>query len=117
MGGLFKVLKKKDEKNNPNVSANLTDSSKCVPDKLQSWELEEVDQKCQKEKVNGVYSELTKQFLKVVFSRKCSCNLKVKNMLVGINTSKYICIYMYKKQELPLIVGICNIYLMHILHI
>lgn len=56
MGGLFKVLKKKDEKNNPNVSANLTDSSKCVPDKLQSWELEEVDQKCQKEKVNGVYS-------------------------------------------------------------
>lgn len=86
MGGLFKVLKKKDEKNNPNVSANLTDSSKCVPDKLQSWELEEVDQKCQKEKVNGVYSELTKQFLKVVFSRKCSCtgNLKVKNMLVGL---------------------------------
>lgn len=42
LGGLFKVLKKKDEKNNPNVSANLTDSSKCVPDKLQSWELEEI---------------------------------------------------------------------------
>lgn len=42
LGGLFKVLKKKDEKNNPNVSANMTDSSKCVPDKLQSWELEEI---------------------------------------------------------------------------
>lgn len=42
LGGLFKVLKKKDEKNNPNVSANLTDSSKCVPDKLQSWEQEEI---------------------------------------------------------------------------
>ncbi|XP_011456491.3 ribosome biogenesis protein BMS1 homolog [Magallana gigas] len=42
LGGLFKVLKKKDEKNNPNISANMTDSSKCVPDKLQSWELEEI---------------------------------------------------------------------------
>ena len=44
LGGLFKVLKKKDEKNNPQSSANLTDSSKCVPDKLQNWELEEVGQ-------------------------------------------------------------------------
>nr|XP_022318488.1 ribosome biogenesis protein BMS1 homolog [Crassostrea virginica] len=42
LGGLFKVLKKKDEKNNPQSSANLTDSSKCVPDTLQNWELEEI---------------------------------------------------------------------------
>lgn len=50
LGGLFKVLKKKDEKNNPNISANMTDSSKCVPDKLQSWELEEVGQKVKKKR-------------------------------------------------------------------
>lgn len=76
------MLKKKDEKNNPNVSANMTDSSKCVPDKLQSWELEEVGQR---EKTNSIYFQLTeKKFLKVVFSRKCSCKLKVKNKLEGL---------------------------------
>lgn len=42
LGGLFKVLKQKDEKNNLNVLVNMIDSSKCVFDKFQSWELEEV---------------------------------------------------------------------------
>lgn len=66
LGGLFKVLKKKDEKNNPNVSANMTDSSKCVPDKLQSWELEEVGQKVKKKR-SIAFNTLRKKVFK-------SCN-------------------------------------------
>lgn len=34
LGGLFKVLKKKDEKNNFNVLVNMIDSLKCVFDKF-----------------------------------------------------------------------------------
>lgn len=34
LGGLFKVLKKKDEKNNFNILVNMIDSSKCVFDKF-----------------------------------------------------------------------------------
>lgn len=44
MGGLFKVLKQKEQKKNPNLEADMTDSSKCVPNKFQAWELEEVGQ-------------------------------------------------------------------------
>jgi hypothetical protein len=44
LGGLFKVLKKKEQKNNPSLEANMTDSSKSVPNKFQAWELEEVGQ-------------------------------------------------------------------------
>lgn len=69
LGGLFKVLKNKDEKNNPNVSANMTDSSKCVPDKLQSWELEEVGQKVKKKKVISIYFEEKKVFKSCIFKK------------------------------------------------
>lgn len=69
LGGLFKVLKNKDEKNNPNVSANMTDSSKCVPDKLQSWELEEVGQKVKKKR-SIAFNTLSKEVFKSCIFKK-----------------------------------------------